>query len=142
MVDIVVVTKTNPSKELKAFEKTILDSLAELGSAVSLVSKTSAQCGSLSCGKDFTMYIGYDHKILSHFFAKLEQDSFFVFLAPAGDSCEAPLGKILENCADYMDCDSTAYKKMASVWSYKEAISYVKQRISATAPAVAPEATA
>lgn len=129
MVDVVLLTKSNPSKDLKAFEKTVLDSLAELSSDVSLVSKSSTSAGSL-CGKDFTIYVGYDYKILAHFFSKLEQDSFFIFLAPAGDSCEAPLGKILESCSDYMECDPISYKKVAHVWSYKEAISYVKQRVT------------
>lgn len=137
MVDVVLITKASPSKELKEFEKTVLDSLAELGKDISLTSKSSA-ASNVQCGKDFTIYVGYDYKILAHFFSKLDQDSFFIFLGPAGESCEGPLSKVLESCSDYMDCDSVAYRKMAHIWSYKEAISYVKQRIKAKAASEAP----
>jgi hypothetical protein len=134
-VEITLITKADPSPELKSFEKVILSNLnsMEQGSIKLAAKCSSSLTSSTSHGKHFTIYVGYDYKILAHFFSKLDQDTFFIFLGPAGSDTKVALEDLLRNCTDYMDTDASIYKKIAHSWSYKEVISYVKQKQKALA---------
>lgn len=147
LVDVLVMTKSNQSvalnKELSAYEKALVTSLKELAPEVKLTMKSSSSYANTGCGKDFTIYIGYDYKILSHFFSKLGQDTFFIFLGSAGDDCERSLSSLMEDCTTYMEEDPLSYQQVTNVWSYKEVVSYIKQRLAkkeAEAGTVAPVA--
>lgn len=133
VVDILVMTKSNQSdalnKELSAYEKALLTNLKELSPKVKLTMKSSSNYANSGCGKDFTIYIGYDYKILSHFFSKMGQDTFFIFLGSAGDDCERSLNSLIDDCTTYMEEDPLSYQRVTHVWSYKEVLSYVKQRL-------------
>lgn len=133
VVDILIMTKSNQSdalnKELSAYEKALLTSLKELSPKVKLTMKSSSSYANSGCGKDFTIYIGYDYKILSHFFSKMGQDTFFIFLGSAGDDCERSLNNLIDDCTTYMEEDPLSYERVTHVWSYKEVLSYVKQSL-------------
>lgn len=134
IVDVLVMTKSNQSaslnKELSAYEKAIVSNLKDLSPQVKLTMKSSSSYANSGCGKDFTIYIGYDYKILSHFFSKLGQDTFFIFLGSAGDGCEKSLSNLMEDCTAYMEEDPLLYQKVTHVWSYKEVLSFIKQRLA------------
>lgn len=133
VVEILVMTKSSQSaslnKELSAYEKALLTSLKELSPKVKLTTKSSSSYANTGYGKDFTIYIGYDYKIISHFFSKLGQDTFFIFLGSAGDDCERSLNNLIDDCTTYMEEDPLSYQRVTHVWSYKEVLSYVKQSL-------------
>lgn len=125
MLDVQIITKENPSAELKQMETVLRREISKLKQDIQYKEDRS------EVGLDFNIYIGYDYSALSHFFRYVDStDSFFIFFGPAGEGPEDSINNLVRDCVDNMGCSPEVYKKVAGVWSYKEIISYIKQKSS------------